>query len=182
MSLDVKRIANTSVIRLRPRISLLAALLLMTVVGMAIVIVQLWLEVGPLRAENKRLNEERGTLVIGDPSQLHAIRIPARFAGEGRQSYRVYVPPGRTYFGQYPKYFAAFHSTDTGWTAEVAIPIQELTGDRPSHGKTWAANVSRVQWPLCRICRIDAPASSHARAAVSAATPRAASAPVSRMG
>lgn len=43
-----------------------------------------------------------------------------------------------------PKYFAAFHSTDTGWTAELAIPVQELTGERPSHGKVWAANVSRV--------------------------------------
>jgi Carbohydrate family 9 binding domain-like len=43
-----------------------------------------------------------------------------------------------------PKYFVSFHSTDTGWTAEMAIPLQELTGERPSHGKTWAVNVSRV--------------------------------------
>ena len=43
-----------------------------------------------------------------------------------------------------PKYHVAFHSTDTGWTAEIAIPLVELTGDRPAHGKTWAVNVSRV--------------------------------------
>jgi photosystem II stability/assembly factor-like uncharacterized protein len=43
-----------------------------------------------------------------------------------------------------PKYHVAFHSTDTGWTAEVAIPLAELTGDRPAHGKVWAVNVSRV--------------------------------------
>jgi photosystem II stability/assembly factor-like uncharacterized protein len=43
-----------------------------------------------------------------------------------------------------PKYFAAFHATETGWSAEVAIPLAELTGDRPSHGRAWAANVSRV--------------------------------------
>jgi photosystem II stability/assembly factor-like uncharacterized protein len=43
-----------------------------------------------------------------------------------------------------PKYFAAFNSTDTGWTAEIAIPLIELTGDRPSHGRVWAANVSRI--------------------------------------
>jgi len=43
-----------------------------------------------------------------------------------------------------PKYFAAFHSTDTEWTAELAIPVQELTGDLPSHGKMWAMNVTRV--------------------------------------
>jgi hypothetical protein len=81
-----------------PRFSLVSALLLMTVVGMSIVIARLWREVGPLRAENKRLNEERGTLVIGNPTQLHAIAIPSRFAGEGRQSFRVYIPPGQTYY------------------------------------------------------------------------------------
>jgi hypothetical protein len=84
-------------VRFRPRISLLTALLLITIAGMALVIVQLWREVGPLRVENKRFNEERGTLVIGDRNLLHAIKIPARFAGEGRQSFRVYVPPGQLY-------------------------------------------------------------------------------------
>jgi hypothetical protein len=43
-----------------------------------------------------------------------------------------------------PKYHVAFHATDTGWTAEYAIPILELTGDRPAHGKSWAVNVSRT--------------------------------------
>src|SRR4051812_252002 len=81
----------------RPRFSLLTVLLLMTITGMGISIRQLWREVGPLRADNKRLTEERGMLVIRDPNRLHAIEIPARFAGEGRQSFRVYVPPGQTY-------------------------------------------------------------------------------------
>lgn len=83
--------------RIRPRISLLSSLLVMTVVAMAIVVVQLGRDVGPLRAENKRLNEERGTLVIDNPNRLHSIKIPARFAGEGRVSFRVYVPPGQSY-------------------------------------------------------------------------------------
>jgi photosystem II stability/assembly factor-like uncharacterized protein len=43
-----------------------------------------------------------------------------------------------------PKYHVAFHSDDTGWTAEMAIPLAELTGDRPAHGKAWAANLVRV--------------------------------------
>jgi hypothetical protein len=43
-----------------------------------------------------------------------------------------------------PKYFVAFNTSDTGWTAEMAIPLVELTGDKPSSGKTWAANVTRV--------------------------------------
>ena len=43
-----------------------------------------------------------------------------------------------------PKYFVAFNSTETGWTAEMAIPLVELTGDHPAHGRMWAANVSRI--------------------------------------
>lgn len=43
-----------------------------------------------------------------------------------------------------PKYFVAFHATETGWTAEWAVPLVELTGDRPGHGRTWAMNVVRV--------------------------------------
>lgn len=83
--------------RFRPRISILNAMLLMTIIAMAIVIVQFWRKIGPLQAENKRLNEERGTLVIDDPTKVHAIKIPARFAGEDRTSFRVYVPPGQRY-------------------------------------------------------------------------------------
>jgi photosystem II stability/assembly factor-like uncharacterized protein len=43
-----------------------------------------------------------------------------------------------------PKYFVAFNATDMGWTAEMAIPLVELTGDRPAHGRVWAANVTRI--------------------------------------
>lgn len=43
-----------------------------------------------------------------------------------------------------PKYFVAFEPTETGWTAEFAIPLVELTGDRPTAGRAWAANVVRV--------------------------------------
>ena len=43
-----------------------------------------------------------------------------------------------------PKYFVAFNPSETGWTAEIAIPIVELTGDKPSTGRTWAANATRV--------------------------------------
>lgn len=43
-----------------------------------------------------------------------------------------------------PKYFVAFHADDSGWTAELAIPLAELSPDRPSHGRLWAVNVTRV--------------------------------------
>jgi photosystem II stability/assembly factor-like uncharacterized protein len=42
-----------------------------------------------------------------------------------------------------PKWFVACEPTDTGWTAEIAIPRSELTSSfKP--GTTWAMNVTRV--------------------------------------
>jgi photosystem II stability/assembly factor-like uncharacterized protein/tetratricopeptide (TPR) repeat protein len=43
-----------------------------------------------------------------------------------------------------PRWFAAHASDATGWTAELAIPLMELTADAPTIGKAWACNVVRV--------------------------------------
>ncbi len=80
--------------RFRPRISLLTALILMTIVGMAIVIAQLWREVGPLRTEVSQLREQVGVLKIDDPSRIHAIAVPSD--AEGVLKWRIYVPTGTT--------------------------------------------------------------------------------------
>jgi hypothetical protein len=79
----------------RPRISLLAALLLMTIVGMAIVIVQLWREVGPLRAEVDRLRTEVGYLPVDDPTKFTAVEVETRDDFIWR--WRVWIPEGQVY-------------------------------------------------------------------------------------
>ena len=43
-----------------------------------------------------------------------------------------------------PKWFVAVNSEETGWTAEAAIPLSELTGDVVVPGKLWAVNVVRT--------------------------------------
>lgn len=43
-----------------------------------------------------------------------------------------------------PKWFVAVEPTDTGWTAEIAIPRSELTGGVFKPGLTWGMNVTRV--------------------------------------
>lgn len=43
-----------------------------------------------------------------------------------------------------PRWFVAVASDESGWTAEVAIPKAELTGERLTAGKVWACNVVRV--------------------------------------
>lgn len=43
-----------------------------------------------------------------------------------------------------PKWYVATDVTPTGWTAEIAIPLFELTGDPVSAGQAWAMNVVRV--------------------------------------
>jgi hypothetical protein len=43
-----------------------------------------------------------------------------------------------------PRWFVAAEPAPTGWTAEAAIPLAELTGDPPTAGQAWAVNVVRV--------------------------------------
>ena len=43
-----------------------------------------------------------------------------------------------------PKWFVAVDSQPTGWTAELAIPLGELTGSPKLAGQTWAMNLTRV--------------------------------------
>ena len=42
-----------------------------------------------------------------------------------------------------PKWFVAFDSMDTGWTAEIAIPIGEITGSSVANS-TWGLQLSRI--------------------------------------
>lgn len=80
----------------RLRFSLLNLLLTTAVVALSLVVYRLGSEVGPLKRDNKKLNEERGTLVIEDGTRVHAIRVPARFAGNPG-TFRVFIPDGRKY-------------------------------------------------------------------------------------
>jgi len=79
----------------RPRFSLLTAILLMTIVGLVIVIAQLWREVGPLRDENRRMRTELGQLTIEDPTRAYAISVPT--FEDDTWKWRIYLPPGGQY-------------------------------------------------------------------------------------
>ena len=43
-----------------------------------------------------------------------------------------------------PAWFVAVDSHETGWTAEAAIPLKELTGEALMPGKVWAVNATRI--------------------------------------
>jgi hypothetical protein len=81
---------------LRPRISILTALLLMTILGMALAIVQLWRELVPLRAELRQLRDETGRLSISDPQKMHAIGV--RTNEPLLWKWRIWVPEGAKVF------------------------------------------------------------------------------------
>jgi hypothetical protein len=85
--------------RFRPRISLLTALLLITIAGMAIVLVQLWREVGPLRAKVRQLRNKVGVLSIDDPTKVCAILV--RTSPDHVWKWRVWIPEGRSYLLKY---------------------------------------------------------------------------------
>jgi hypothetical protein len=79
----------------RPRFSLLTIIFVMTIAGLAIVVVLLWREVGPLRADNRRMRNELGYLSIDDPTKAYAIQLDTLDAGPWK--WRVYLPPGGKY-------------------------------------------------------------------------------------
>jgi hypothetical protein len=81
--------------RLRPRFSLLTTLLLTAVAACAITIWQLWSEVGPLRAENRRMRTELGLLTIEDSKLAYAISLPV--FQDDAWKWRIYLPPGSPY-------------------------------------------------------------------------------------
>jgi hypothetical protein len=85
----------------RPRFSLLTSLLVVTIVAMAIVIWQLYVEVVPLRVENRRLRDELGELSIEDDTQFHAILTPQLNPGDHAFKWRIWVPQGRRYVLRY---------------------------------------------------------------------------------
>ncbi len=80
----------------RLRFSLLNLVFLMTCVAMAVGLWQLNTEQVPLRVENKRLNGERGTLVVEDSTKVNAMRVPTRFA-DNPGTFRVLIPDGEKY-------------------------------------------------------------------------------------
>jgi hypothetical protein len=88
-----------------PRFSILTALLLLTIFAMAIVIVELWREVRPLRDELVQLRNETGRLSVDDPTKIYAIEV--RTNDPLLWKWRVWVPQGptviaRNYWGPIP--------------------------------------------------------------------------------
>jgi len=43
-----------------------------------------------------------------------------------------------------PRWFVARHADEAGWTVELAVPLEGLTGDGLAHGAIWACNVIRT--------------------------------------
>jgi hypothetical protein len=73
-----------------PRISLRSALLVMTIIGMAIVMARLWLELKPLREEVVKLRAEQAGLRIETLDKVHAIRVPSDELLKWK--WRVWIP------------------------------------------------------------------------------------------
>jgi hypothetical protein len=81
--------------RLRPRISLLTAFLLTTIVGLVIAVALFSREIGPLRTEVRRLRSEIGYLSIDDPNRACAVSVPT--FEDDTWKWRIYLPVGGQY-------------------------------------------------------------------------------------
>jgi hypothetical protein len=79
----------------KPRFSLRTVLIVTAFIACGITIWQLQREVGPLRAEVRRLRDEVGFLDVEDQSKVHAIQV--RTTDELTWKWRLWIPPGRRY-------------------------------------------------------------------------------------
>jgi hypothetical protein len=93
----------------RPRFSLLTALLLTALVAAGIVIWQLYAELVPLRAENRRLRDEVGELSIEDETKFHAVAV--RTDDDLTWKWRIWIPQG----GKYQLHYSSEQIPETGF-------------------------------------------------------------------
>jgi hypothetical protein len=80
---------------MRPRFSLRTVVLLMGIAALLLVVWRQYVELGPLREENRRLRAELGALDVQDKSRLHAVQAPQ--PDEHTWKWRVWIPPGKHY-------------------------------------------------------------------------------------
>lgn len=81
--------------RRRPRISILTALLLLTIAGLATTVWRQSFEAEPLRQEVRRLRQELGHLTIDDENKIYAIRVASPDLDGNR--FRIYLPKNRKF-------------------------------------------------------------------------------------
>lgn len=81
--------------RIYPRISLLTAILLMTIIGLSIVTFRLWLQLEPLRVQVRSMRTELGLLNVEDPTVAQAIQLGTDKVDHWK--WRIYLPEGGDY-------------------------------------------------------------------------------------
>jgi hypothetical protein len=128
--------------RVRPRFSLLTVLLLTTIDGLAIVVVQLGREVGPLRKEVRRLRDEVGELSIENDTRIHAMQ--ARTKDPLTWKFRVWVPEGQTavvkaHWGDVPR--AGVPEANAGVQLELGEQWITYRVDHSSVLNSWSVNL-----------------------------------------
>jgi len=89
----MEEIANLP--RLRFRFSIRSILIAMVLLGLTIVVAQLWREVGPLRDEVQRLRVETGRLTVKNPNNVYGFPIATH--DQDARRWRLYLPPGKSF-------------------------------------------------------------------------------------
>ena len=128
----------------KPRFSLLTALLSTTTLAMMIALLQLWREVGPLRAEVRQLRAETGRLVIEDSTKIHVMAIIEPQTATNAWKWRVYLPDNRKYAIHlstrpvldvgYPK---SQESIGASWPLDSGEELVEITVRKDGRDLRW---------------------------------------------
>jgi hypothetical protein len=111
-----------------PRFSLLALFLLTTILALTVIVLLLWREVVPLRAQVTRLEADLGHLHVTDEERPHVIAVRTDEPLTWR--WRVYLPP--LLHGKY--HFNFFEGSHVSFTSEnLTALLDQLRRGSPNH-------------------------------------------------
>lgn len=114
---------------IRPRISMLTILLLLTIIALSVTLWQTGYEVMPLRTQAKNLRRELGQFLVEDSTKIHARGAQGVYSRVWK--WQLYLPVGRSYVlnifeGQLPEIPP---DDKQGWLKTVRNSAKGFSGD-----------------------------------------------------
>lgn len=126
MQSDMTREPTVKAGRFRLRMSLLTALLVMTIVGMVIVILESWRQIDAQRQEIGGLRKELGYLSINDENKIYVTQIPVNEPDTRR--FRIFLPKNKTFTLYTRKFSVPGRKPDDSREAWLARLLQARRG------------------------------------------------------
>lgn len=124
----------------------------MTIIGLGVLVGQLWWEVGPLRQQVRGMRAELGLLNIDDPTVAQAIQLGTKSSDHWK--WRIYLPPQGKYelivcsgtippHGVHQNWYNAIRQNTSGMSSTIAEGEFVLHVELIKEGSQWNVITTR---------------------------------------